>query len=173
MKDAINQVSDRLGLPASWLNMDFKKTRSYSNKLIEVSVYYKTISNILTIRTVDAQYLIAMKLMSAREYKNDLSDVAGILLEHQKKGEPIDRQTVDKAICTLHGEKAELPLVSKIFIDNAFLSGDYKQVYLEIRASEKRAKETLLAFKKDNKGELKEDNIASILEKAKKKLAEE
>ena len=45
MKDAINHVGDRLGLPNNWLNADFKKTDSYSDKLLQVSVYYKTFSN--------------------------------------------------------------------------------------------------------------------------------
>jgi len=43
MKEAVNRVGDKFGLPNGWLNMDFKKTKSYSDKLSEVSVYYKTI----------------------------------------------------------------------------------------------------------------------------------
>ena len=36
MKDAINNVGERLELPRGWLNDDFKKTDSYSPKLFEV-----------------------------------------------------------------------------------------------------------------------------------------
>jgi len=86
MKEAVNLVGDKFGLLNGWLNMDFKKTKSYSDKLSEVSVFYKTFSNILNVRMITAEYLIAMKLMSGRQYKNDLSDVAGILWEHQKRG---------------------------------------------------------------------------------------
>jgi len=75
MKEAINTVGDHLGLPHNWLNTDFMKTESYSYKLQEVSKYYRQFSNILTIRTVDSEYLIAMKLMSGRIYKYDLSDI--------------------------------------------------------------------------------------------------
>ena len=39
MKDAINNVGERLELPRGWLNDDFKKTDSYSPKLFEVSKY--------------------------------------------------------------------------------------------------------------------------------------
>lgn len=169
MKEAANCVGDRLGLRNGWLNMDFKNTASYSDKLVEVSVYYKTFSNVLTIRTVAAEYLIAMKLMSGRQYKNDLSDVAGVLWEHQKSGKPIDREAVDKAVVTLYGESVELPAVSKKFINDAFSSGDYERVYLDIRESEKQLKETLLTFEKDYPGKLQEDNISSILERAKQK----
>lgn len=41
MKDAINRVGDRYGLPIGWLNADFKSTDSYTPKLDEFSVYYR------------------------------------------------------------------------------------------------------------------------------------
>ena len=37
MKDAINRVGDRYGLPVGWLNADFRRTASYSDKLYEHS----------------------------------------------------------------------------------------------------------------------------------------
>mgnify|MGYP000190523015 CR=1 FL=1 len=46
MKDAINHVGDRMGLPNGWLNTDFMKTASYTPKLIQYSQYYKTFSNV-------------------------------------------------------------------------------------------------------------------------------
>ena len=84
MKDAINYVGDKFGLPNEWLNADFMRTASYTPKLNQYSSYYKTFSNVLAIRTVTAEYLIAMKLRSVRKYKHDLSDVLGILAEHEK-----------------------------------------------------------------------------------------
>ena len=86
MRDAANNVGERLSLPVGWLNDDFKKTDSYSTKLSEVSVYYKSFYGALDVRTVTAEYLIAMKLKAGRKYKNDLSDVVGILAEHKKNG---------------------------------------------------------------------------------------
>ena len=78
MKDAINAVGDRMGLPNGWLNADFRQTESYSPKLVEVSVYYRAFSNVVRVCTVSAEYLIAMKLRAGRRYKNDLSDVIGL-----------------------------------------------------------------------------------------------
>ena len=72
MKEAINHVGDLYGLPNGWLNADFTKTVSYSEKLSQFSVYYKTYANVVTIRTIKAEYLIAMKLRSCRQYKSDL-----------------------------------------------------------------------------------------------------
>ena len=169
MKDAINRVSDRLTLPNGWLNTDFKKTTSYSDKLIEVSVYYKTFSNVLTIRTVTAEYLIAMKLMAGRKYKNDLSDIAGILWEHKKNGNPITPEMVDKAVTLLYGGWEQIPETSKQLIDAAFANGDYETLFLQNIESEKQSKDILENFDKAYPGELKKENIEVILEKAKRK----
>ena len=169
MKDAINNVGDKYGLPHGWLNADFKKTGSFSNKLVEVSVYYKTFSNILTVRTIAAEYLIAMKLMSGRQYKFDLSDIVGILWEHQKKGVPISRADVDRAVTVLYGENACIPQISKSTIDDAFADGDYERAYLEIRENEKQAKSILLEFDNAYPGEIKAERIEDILKKAREK----
>lgn len=167
MKDAINHVGDRLNLPNGWLNTDFKNTKSFSDKLLEVSVL--TFSNILTIRTVAAEYLIAMKLMSGRQYKNDLSDIAGILWEHQKNGNPISKEAIDKAVSVLYGDNAELPPISKRTIDDAFADGDYEAAFNKIRENEKRSKDILTGFNIAYPGQLKGENIDVILEQARKK----
>ena len=107
IKDAINHVGDKYGLPNGWLNTDFVRTKSYTPKLIEYSVYYKTFSGVLTVRTVSAEYLIAMKLKSGRRYKNDISDVVGIISEHNAKGKPLAFAQIEKRsmISTVHGMK--------------------------------------------------------------------
>jgi hypothetical protein len=170
MKDAINRIGDKFGLPRGWFNADFQRTASYSYKLYEVSVYYKTYSNVLQIRTVAAEYLIAMKLISGRAYKNDLSDVAGILLEHQRRGEPIERLTIDAAIKKLYGE-VSLPETSKELLNAAFAGGDYEKLYRESRRSEKLSKEILVEFERDYPNTLKCENIDDIIRRAKQKRA--
>lgn len=169
IKEAINHVGDKLGLPNGWLNADFKNTASFSDKLLEISVYYKTFSNIIMVRTIAAEYLIAMKLMSGRQYKNDLSDIAGILWEHQKRGNPISKETVDKAIAVLYGDNAMLPDISRKIIDDVFENSDYERAYRKIRESERQAKDVLLDFDKTYPGELKGENIDAILEQARLK----
>ena len=86
MKDAINHVGDKYGLPNGWMNADFMNTASYTPRIIRFSRYYRTYSNVITFRTVTGEYLLAMKLMSGRQYKFDLSDVIGILWEQEKIG---------------------------------------------------------------------------------------
>jgi hypothetical protein len=170
MKDAINHVGDKYDLPHGWFNADFQRTASYSAKLSEVSVYYKTYSNVLQIRTVAAEHLIAMKLVSGRQYKNDLSDVAGILLEHKRRGEPIERAIIEAAIKKLYGD-IELPETSTELMNTAFLSGDYEKLYNESRESEKLSKEILVEFEQDYPNALKGENISGIIERAKQKRA--
>ena len=103
MKEAVNTVGDRLGLPNGWLNADFKNTSSYSPKLSQYSKYYRTYSNVLNIRTISAEYLVAMKLMSGRRYKKDLSDIIGILSEQERRGEPLSYRQIDCAVRNLYG----------------------------------------------------------------------
>jgi len=169
MKQAVNRVADKLGLPYGWLNMDFKVTKSYSDKLTEISVYYKTFSNIVTVRTVAAEYLIAMKLMSGRQYKNDLSDIAGILSEHQKHREPITREAVDDAVCKLYGGWTDIQQTSRDFYQYVFDNGDYEVIYADVLESEQSAKKALLDFEDQYPNTLNEANINSVIEQAKRK----
>ena len=57
MKDAINLVGDQYHLQNGWLNTDFMRTASYSPKLDQYSTYYRTFGGILSVRTVQAEYL--------------------------------------------------------------------------------------------------------------------
>lgn len=98
MKDAVNAVGNRFDLPRGWLNEDFVHTDSYSPKLDELSVYYKSFYGVLSVRTIEAEYLIAMKLRSGRKYKNDLSDVVGILAEHKKRGLELTLEKINSAV---------------------------------------------------------------------------
>ena len=85
LDQSIKNISQKFDLEKNWLNSDFIKTRSYTPKLMEFSTFYKCFKKILNVRTVKSEYLIAMKMVSGRVYKNDLSDIVGILLaEHQK-----------------------------------------------------------------------------------------
>ena len=44
IKDAINTIGDRLGLPIGWLNTNFVNTNSYTPRLATYSKYYNTFS---------------------------------------------------------------------------------------------------------------------------------
>ncbi len=163
MKEAINHVGDRFGLPNGWLNADFIKTDSYSRHLSQYSVPYKTFNQVLHVRTVTGEYLIAMKLRAGRKYKNDLSDIVGILAEHEDMGKPIRYEMVDQAVQKLYGGWDRFPADSVSFIRGILEVKNYGAVYSQIQESEAQAKELLLEFQKAYPGVMQADNMDSIL----------
>ena len=169
MKEIINRVGDKFNPPNGWLNSDFIYTSSYSDKLDEISVYYRTYSNVLTVRTVSAEYLIAMKLRAGRKYKNDLSDIIGILAEHKKQGKDITMSQIDAAVEKLYGGWTDFPSESRIFIKDAIGKGNYIQLYNSVQKEERQAKDILIAFEKDYPNVAKESNVNEILKTLKAK----
>ena len=169
MKDAINMVGDKFDLPNGWLNADFMHTGSYSPKLDEFSVYYKSFYGVLSVRTIAAEYLIAMKLRSGRKYKNDLSDIIGILAEHEKRGTPITLEEIDVAVTNLYGGWEGFPEDSKPFIEEALKNGDFENVYTSVKKDEIESKDILIGFEKDYPKVTKESNVNDILKILKEK----
>ncbi len=169
MKDAINHVGDKFSLPNGWLNADFMHTGSYSPKLDEVSVHYKDFYGVLSVRVISSEYLIAMKLRAGRKYKNDLSDVIGILAEHQKKNAPITLEKINIAVEKLYGGWGDFPVDSKPFIEDAFKTGDFENVYKSVKNEELESKDILVGFEKDYPKVAKESNINEILNTLKEK----
>lgn len=165
MKDAINSVGDQYHLQNGWLNTDFMRTASYSPKLDQYSTYYRTFGGILSVRTVQAEYLIAMKLRSGRLYKNDRSDIAGILAEHEKRGEPITMDRITQAVTNLYGGWEQISASSQLFIQQIMQNGEYQKTYGAIRQEEQDNKELLISF------ESKYPGIIQLLEEVINKTA--
>ena len=169
MKEAVNTVGDRLGLPNGWLNADFKNTSSYSPKLSRYSKYYRTYSNVLNIRTISSEYLIAMKLMSGRRYKKDLSDIIGILSEQERMGEPLSYQKIDCAVRNLYGGWDNISEYAIQVLKAALDSENLKELFMEQEREEALSKQAVLQAQK-NKGEIvKESNVDEIIQKALRK----
>lgn len=162
MKDAINNVGNKYNLPVGWLNEDFKKTESYSDKLIQFSQYYRTYSNVLCIRTVSSEYLIAMKLKSGRQYKRDLSDVVGILIEHNVSGNPISMEMISKAVIDLYGCWNELPETSRSFIQNVKQADNLETLYQRVLTAEIETKKMLKCFENNYPDVKLADNVNEI-----------
>lgn len=168
MKDAINHVGDKMGLPNGWLNSDFMQTTSYSPKLIQHSTYYKTFFNVLTVRTISGEYLIAMKLMSGRQYKNDISDVVGILYEHRKRSCPILFEQIDTAVCSLYGGWSAMPENAQVLINHILDSDNLEKLYQLHQSEERSSKLALIKFEEDYPAVLHENNLEDILQNLKK-----
>ena len=176
MKDAINAVGDLHGLDAGWLNTDFVNTDSYTAKLVQYSKYYRTFSNVLTVRTIAAEYLVAMKLRSGRPYKHDMSDVVGILKEHEEAGSAITEERVRRAVADLYGSWENLPEQSREFYEAIKSREKRKELYAEVEDSEQDAKTLLLGFEQKNPGTIRKmgaSEVVFMLRKPKEEVKEQ
>ena len=163
MKEAINAVGDKFGLPNGWVNSDFKRTASYSSKIVQYSEHYKTFSGVLTVRTVRAEYLVAMKLVSGRQYKKDLSDIAGIVLEQRKAEKPLNYQMIDKAVCDLYGGWQDVSDYSKEVLDKVLSSNQLEKLFISLSDDESEAKEALAEMNGKYPDVVKQDNVNEII----------
>ena len=169
LKEAVNTVGDRLGLPNRWLNADFKNTSSYSPKLSQYSKYYRTYSNVLNIRTIRSEYLVAMKLMSGRRYKKDLSDIIGILSEQERMGEPLSYQKIDYAVRNLYGGWDNISEYAIQVLKAALDSENLKELFMEQEHEEALSKQAVLQVQKYEGEKVKESNVDEIIQKALRK----
>ena len=165
MRDTAIRVADSFGLPEDWLNSDFLHTDSATGKLLQFSEYYAISSNIVTIRVVTAEYLIAMKLRAGRRYKSDLSDIIGIMAEHQTKGAPITYEMVRKAVNDLYGSWDVLPDTSKRFFEQLCKAEDPSEMYQKTRSMEQYAGDKLRTLDRDYPGLVGTDSIQNILDR--------
>ena len=162
MTDAIHRVGDAHGLPNGWLNADFVKTASYSVKLRRYSVPYKTFYQVLNVRMITGEYLIAMKLRSGRRYKNDLSDIIGILAAHRAKGEPITFEQISTAVINLYDGWDDFPEGMLSFIQQVLAVPDLAEAYEQIRGNEQNLSVDLIGFDEKYPDILTERNLAEV-----------
>ena len=163
MKDAISYVTDTMGLPNGWLNEDFKNTKSYTPRLVNYSKYYRTFSNVVTVRTITGEYLVAMKLMACRQYKQDISDIVGILRDQQKAGDPLSYERIDKAVTDLYEGWENLPADAQTMIRSILANEDLDALFEAYTNEEAAAKDVLITFEDQYPDVLKEDNLTDIL----------
>lgn len=169
LKDAIYTVAQKNNLPYDWINSDFMKTVSYSNKLRQYSAYYKTFYNCIEVRTIKEEYLIAMKLKAARKYKNDLSDIIGILNEQSKKDKCLTYERVDMAVRELYGSWDGIDNDAKSMLIKALDNDRLEKMYSEIREGEKENKGIIVEMDKKYPQIFKTNTIDDIIKIAKEK----
>lgn len=164
MRDAINSVGDKFDLPNGWLNTDFINTNSYTPELRKFATHYKTFYQVVDVYTIKAEYLIAMKLKSGRMYKNDLSDVLGILNEHKKAGNEITLAQIQKSVINLYGSWESISEQSRKFIESMLKDEKYVNQYEIIRKQELENKDALLMFEEDYPKAVNKSNVDKIMQ---------
>ena len=166
IKQAAHNIADQYNLPHDWINDDFKYTESYTPKIIQYSKYLCTFSNVLTIRTITAEYLIAMKLRAYRLYKHDLSDIYGILFEEQHN---ITSNSIKQAVIDLYGALSVLSQEALELLQNVSEIEISFANYQEARNSELNNKRLLNNFNIEYPGQIDQNNVEQILEILKNK----
>ena len=83
----------------------------------------------------------AMKMVSARQYKNDLSDIVGIIGEHQRRGLPLTYAQIDRAVKELYGSWDLIDTDTKQLLEKVLSLPDVSAVYEEYRNAEIEAKD--------------------------------
>lgn len=163
MKDAIQVVGDKYDLPRGWLNDDFVRTKSFTDKIIQYSKFYRSFYGVLNVRTVTGEYLVAMKLKSGRQYKYDRSDVIGVLLEREKEGAPLLLEMIQKAVADLYGSYDVLKEDVRLFLENIMANGDYEEMYSRTRQYEIDNRNNLVEYQDQNPGVITRDNVDDII----------
>lgn len=149
MNETVNEVGDKYNLPNGWINTDFIKTDSYSPALIQYSTYYKTYGNgILIVRTIKDEYLVAMKLKSARKYKHDYSDIVGIVSANSKNKQ-FTFESVMSAVKNLYGNTDCIKNEPLTFLKEVF--SNKTRDYQEVANIENENKDLLVSMKKSEK----------------------
>lgn len=166
MNDAINIVGDMNGLPVDWINEDFRRTSSYTDKIRQYSKHYKMFANILEVRMLPSEYDVAMKLASLRPYKYDISDIVGII-----KAENTTREEIEKAVIDFYGafESLSHPDEARKLLDSIFDSDNLEKLYGSTRTSETDNRVILKDINDSYPNLLNESNLESVLEAAKRK----
>ena len=167
IKNVSYRIADLYNLPDNWLNTDFMRTASYSDKLREVSKHFCSFNNgSLEFRTVNGEYLIAMKMVSAREYRNDISDVVGILIYMKNESENFSMDRIDYAINFLYGKQEDVikeDVYDKVKEYAKWSVPELEKEYDVLTQMEKQTKHELIDINEKYQGVVKEESIDTVI----------
>ena len=172
IKDVVTRFADENSLPRDWMNTDFVKTSSYSDTLIEVSRHYCWLNNqTLEIRTVSGVYLVAMKMIAHREYRNDISDAIGILIEEAEAGNSFSYADIETAYQKLY-HKAPDPKTQEQFRDICAKSiEELKSLYAHQRNAESVVGGQLITYIEDGVN-INTKNVTDVAARIRAKMGE-
>lgn len=173
IKSVSYRIAEQYNLCDDWMNTDFTQTASYSTKLREVSKHFCSFNNgSLEFRTVNAEYLIAMKMVSAREYRNDISDIVGVLIYLKKDSEDFSMDRIDAAIEYLYGKPADIIKNEVYEAVKKYVQWSIQELsdeYIALTQAESQTKQALVSIDEKYPGVVTEDNIDNIIANLRRK----
>ncbi len=164
IQTAAKHVGDQFSLPENWFNTDFQYTSSYSDALREVAAHYRTFSNHVDIRVIPDVYVIAMKLVSDRDYKHDHSDIVGILGDHARNGDPISKEQIESAVDRLYHDLGAVPEGAWEFLDDIMENGDYDRLY-DMTSSDEQENRLSFIEEESDQNAVQTASLTDVLEK--------
>ena len=172
IKDVIARFADENHLPNDWMNTDFIKTSSYSDVLMEVSRHYCWLNNqTLEIRTVSGIYLIAMKMRAHREYRNDISDAIGILIEETKAGNSFSYADIEAAYHKLYHEAPDPGTEERLRVIFDMSIEELKNRYISRKDTETIVGNQMITYIEDGVNKNTE-NAAEVAARIREKMRE-
>ena len=115
--------------------------------------------------------------MAGRKYKNDLSDVVGIIIEQENKGKTISIEVVKKAVIDLYDRYENIPNDSRKFIEAIYekdkvaykvMSDDIKY---DVVSSGKQAMKDLIFIRKGQEIEIQGNLEGEMIQAEKSKIS--
>ena len=140
-----------------------------TGKIAQFAKYYRTYSNIVTFSTITGEYLVAMKMMSGRKYKYDLSDIIGVLWEQERAGDPLTLERIRKAVENLYGSYDVISEETRQFVEQALKNGGYEEMYMRVRQAESENKQNLLKYQAEKPEAITTDNVNDIIDALRKR----
>ena len=123
---------------------------------------------IINVRTIKDEYLIAMKLMSGRIYKNDISDIIGIIISNKKNGKDVTYDMIDKAIKNLYGSWDGVDKDIIKILDDILSTNNLEELYNKTISEEQNSRQSLIEFDEKYNNAINEANVKEILKLLKK-----
>ena len=172
IKDVITRFADENNLPRDWMNTDFIKTASYSDVLTEVSRHYCWLNNqTLEIRTVSGIYLISMKMAAHRDYRNDISDAIGIMIEEAEAGNRFSYAEIDTAYQKLYHKTPDLK-TQELFQELCAMSiEDLTIMYDSQKGSESIVGDQLITYIEEG-ANINTKNVTDVAARIREKIKE-
>ena len=172
IKDVIHQFADENNLSRDWMNTDFITTVSYSDALTEVSrLYCRLNNNTLEIRTVSGVYLIAMKMKAHRDYRNDISDSIGILIEEAEAGHHFSYDDIETAYQKLYHEVPDKKMQEQFSNLCAKSVEELKSIYDSQRRAESLTEGQMISYIGDG-AKINAENAADVAARIREKMKE-
>ena len=100
-----------------------------------------------------------MKLCSARTYKHDLSDIVGILKEHQELQKPISFEMVDTAMINLYGNWDKVETTIKEVFIKLLNDENLEDTYYKITAREQDSRIVLHKAMEKYSDKINDNNV--------------